>query len=196
MAARARLGQAHLQLVSGSFTTRFRPPLRRAPRVHPSAFIAPGATVVGDVTLGEESSVWFSAVVRGDINSIVIGARSNIQDGAVVHLDSIYGTQIGNYVTVGHRAIVHACAIEDEVLVGMGAIVLDGAKVGAQSLIGADPIVVLPQVAEDFAPQAAIKRMSIQENETPTRLLAPQFRRDREAIICESPDPAGAVLRQ
>ncbi|HEV7406327.1 MAG TPA: gamma carbonic anhydrase family protein [Chthoniobacteraceae bacterium] len=115
--------------------------LGQAPRVHPSVFIAPGATVVGDVTIGEESSVWFSAVVRGDINSIVIGARTNIQDGAVVHLDSIYGTQIGDYVTVGHRAIVHACKIEDEVLVGMGAIVLDGAIVGAQSLIGAGALV-------------------------------------------------------
>jgi carbonic anhydrase/acetyltransferase-like protein (isoleucine patch superfamily) len=115
--------------------------LGQAPRVPPSAGIAPGATVVGDVTLGEESSVWFSAVVRGDINSIVIGARTNIQDGAVVHLDSIYGTQIGDFVTVGHRAIVHACAIEDEVLVGMGAIVLDGAKVGAQSLIGAGALI-------------------------------------------------------
>lgn len=115
--------------------------LGQAPRVHPSVFIAPGATVVGDVTIGEESSVWFSSVVRGDINSIVIGARTNIQDGAVVHLDSIYGTQIGDYVTVGHKAIVHACKIEDEVLVGMGAIVLDGAQVGAQSLIGAGALI-------------------------------------------------------
>src|SRR4051812_32553588 len=115
--------------------------LPQKPRIPASVFIAPGAVVIGDATLGEESSVWFQAVVRADINAIVIGARTNIQDGAVVHLDSYYGTQIGNNVTVGHRAIVHACAIRDEVLVGMGAIILDGAEIGEQSLIGAGALV-------------------------------------------------------
>jgi carbonic anhydrase/acetyltransferase-like protein (isoleucine patch superfamily) len=111
------------------------------PTIATTAFVAPNATVVGAVTLGEESSVWFGATLRGDINSISIGARSNIQDGAVVHVADAFGTRIGDLVTVGHSAIVHACTIEDEVLVGMGAIVMDGARVGARSMIGAGALV-------------------------------------------------------
>ena len=115
--------------------------LERPPTVHPSVFVAPGAVVLGDVTLGEESSVWFASVLRGDINSIVIGPRSNIQDGSVVHVDRDFPTTIGEWVTVGHRAIVHGCAVADEVLVGMGATLLDGVEVGARSIIGANALV-------------------------------------------------------
>jgi carbonic anhydrase/acetyltransferase-like protein (isoleucine patch superfamily) len=111
------------------------------PVIPSSAFIAPGAVVVGAVTLGEESSVWFQATVRGDINSMAIGARTNIQDGAVIHVADAYGTQIGELVTVGHNAIVHACTVADEVLIGMGSIVMDGAEVGARSIIGAGAVV-------------------------------------------------------
>lgn len=111
------------------------------PRIHPTAFIAPGADVIGDVTLEEESSVWFQSVLRGDINRIVIGPRSNVQDGSVVHLADDYGAYVGELVTVGHKAILHACTIADEVLVGMGAIVLDGAEIGARSIIGAGALV-------------------------------------------------------
>ena len=93
------------------------------------------------MTLGEESSVWFQCVLRADIHRIVIGPRSNIQDGAVVHLSDDFGTELGELVTVGHKAILHACKIGDEVLVGMGAIVLDGAKIGARSIVGAGAIV-------------------------------------------------------
>jgi gamma-carbonic anhydrase len=117
--------------------------LRKGPTIHPSAWIVPGATVVGDVTLEEESSVWYGAVLRGDINRIVIGPRSNIQDNAVVHLDDAYPTILGELVTVGHSAIVHACKIDDEVLIGMGSIVLDGAEIGARSIIGANALVTL-----------------------------------------------------
>jgi|SRR5580700_10096922 carbonic anhydrase/acetyltransferase-like protein (isoleucine patch superfamily) len=117
--------------------------LRKGPTIHSSAWIVPGATVVGDVTLEEESSVWYGAVLRGDINRIVIGPRSNIQDNAVVHLDDAYPTILGELVTVGHSAIVHACEIEDEVLIGMGSIVLDGAEIGARSIIGANALVTL-----------------------------------------------------
>jgi carbonic anhydrase/acetyltransferase-like protein (isoleucine patch superfamily) len=117
--------------------------LKNGPRLHPSAFVVPGATVVGDVALAEESSVWYGAVLRGDINRIVVGARSNIQDCAVVHVDDPYPTQIGDLVTIGHSAIVHACTVEDEVLIGMGAIVLDGAEIGARSIIGANALVTL-----------------------------------------------------
>ncbi len=111
------------------------------PTIHASAFVASGAVVIGDVTLAEESSVWFQAVLRGDINRIVIGPRSNVQDGAVVHLADDYGTFIGELVTVGHKAVLHACTISDEVLVGMGAIILDGAEIGARSIIGAGALV-------------------------------------------------------
>jgi carbonic anhydrase/acetyltransferase-like protein (isoleucine patch superfamily) len=111
------------------------------PQIHPAAFVAPGADVIGDVTLAEESSVWFQTVLRGDINCIVIGPRSNVQDGAVVHLADDYGVYVGELVTVGHKAILHACTIADEVLIGMGAIVLDGAEIGARSIIGAGALV-------------------------------------------------------
>src|SRR6267143_1981524 len=110
--------------------------LRKGPRIHPTAWVVPGATVIGDVTLEEESSVWYGAVLRGDINRIVLGPRSNIQDNAVVHLDTGFPTILGEFVTVGHGAIVHACTVDNEVLVGMGAIVLDGAEIGARSIIG------------------------------------------------------------
>jgi carbonic anhydrase/acetyltransferase-like protein (isoleucine patch superfamily) len=111
------------------------------PIIASTAFVAPNATLVGAVTLGKESSVWFGATLRGDINSIEIGSRSNIQDGAVVHVADAFGTHIGELVTVGHGTIVHACTIEDEVLVGMGSIVMDGAHVGARSIIGAGALV-------------------------------------------------------
>ena len=111
------------------------------PSIHPTAFIAPGAVIVGDVTIGEEASVWYGAVLRGDINRIRIGPRSNIQDGSVVHLADDLGVEVGQYVTCGHAAILHACSVDDEVLVGMGATVLDGAEIGARSVIGANALV-------------------------------------------------------
>lgn len=115
--------------------------LATGPTLHPSAFIVPGATVIGDVTLGAESSVWYSAVLRGDLNRIIIGSQSNIQDGAVVHLADDFPAIVGERVTVGHRATVHACTVDDEVLIGMGAIILDGAEIGACSIIGANALV-------------------------------------------------------
>ncbi|MDP9003879.1 MAG: gamma carbonic anhydrase family protein [Verrucomicrobiota bacterium] len=115
--------------------------MKIGPRLHPSAFVAPGATVIGDVTLGEESSVWSGAVLRGDINRIIVGSRSNVQDGAVIHLADDFPALIGELVTIGHGAIVHACTLDDEVLVGMGAIILDGAEIGARSIIGANALV-------------------------------------------------------
>src|SRR4030095_5416923 len=96
------------------------PRLQKGPTIHSSAWVVPGATVLGDVILEEESSVWYSAVLRGDINRIVIGPRSNVQDNAVVHVDTGYPTSVGELVTIGHTAILHACKIDDEVLVGMG----------------------------------------------------------------------------
>ncbi len=115
--------------------------LAARPVIHNTAFVAPGATVLGDVTLGEESSVWFHTTLRADIQRIVIGPRSNVQDGSVIHLADDFGTFVGELVTVGHKAILHACTVGDEVLVGMGAIVLDGAEIGARSIIGAGALV-------------------------------------------------------
>src|SRR5947208_2046547 len=115
--------------------------LRRQPRLGEGVFIARGAILTGDVTLGDFSSVWHNAVLRGDINRIVVGHHTNIQDNAVLHLADEYPCVVGNYVTVGHGAIVHACTIGDEVLVGMGATILDGAVIGERSLIGANALV-------------------------------------------------------
>jgi len=115
--------------------------LRRPPKLGRGVYIASGAMVLGDVTLGAHSSVWYNAVLRGDINRIVVGHHSNIQDNAVLHLADDFPCILGNWVTVGHSAIVHACKIGDETLVGMGAVVLDGAVVGRQCLIGAKALV-------------------------------------------------------
>ncbi|MDB6134830.1 MAG: gamma carbonic anhydrase family protein [Verrucomicrobiales bacterium] len=117
------------------------PFLLRRPRIHPSAFIAPNATLLGDVTVGEQASVWYSAVLRGDINRIVIGDRSNVQDGSVLHLSAEHGCIIGNDVTVGHMAMLHACTIGNEVLIGMGAIILDGVEIGDRCIIGAGALI-------------------------------------------------------
>jgi len=111
------------------------------PDIHPNAFLAPGAVVVGDVVIGDSSSVWYQCVLRADIQRITIGSGSNIQDGTVIHLSSDLGTSVGDRVTVGHRALLHACEISDEVLVGMGAIVMDGASVGTQSIIAAGALI-------------------------------------------------------
>jgi carbonic anhydrase/acetyltransferase-like protein (isoleucine patch superfamily) len=124
-----------------NFDERFSRFFERAPTLHPTAYIAPGAIVIGDVTLEEESSVWCNSVLRGDINAIRIGPRSNIQDGTVVHLADDLPTIVGEYVTCGHKAILHACTIGDEVLIGMGAIILDGVEIGARSIIGAGALV-------------------------------------------------------
>lgn len=111
------------------------------PEIPGSAFVAASADVIGRVRLGEESSIWYNATLRGDINEIVVGPRSNVQDQAVLHLADDYGCYLGELVTIGHGAIVHACEIKDEVLVGMGAVVLDGAVVGERSIIGAKALV-------------------------------------------------------
>jgi carbonic anhydrase/acetyltransferase-like protein (isoleucine patch superfamily) len=115
--------------------------LRKKPVLGQNVYISRGAVVVGDVTLGQGASVWYNAVLRGDINRIEVGDYSNIQDNSVLHLADDFPCLIGKYVTVGHSAIVHACRIGDECLIGMGAVVLDGAEVGAQCLIGARALV-------------------------------------------------------
>jgi carbonic anhydrase/acetyltransferase-like protein (isoleucine patch superfamily) len=113
------------------------------PRVHASAFIDESAQVIGDVEVGEESSVWMCAVLRGDVQSIAVGRRTNIQDGAVVHvMNGAHATRIGDNVTIGHGALVHGCTIEDQCLIGIGAILLNGVHVGHGSIVAAGTLLV------------------------------------------------------
>ncbi|MFN7984179.1 MAG: gamma carbonic anhydrase family protein [Vicinamibacterales bacterium] len=115
-----------------------RPYRGQLPRVHPTAFIDDSAQVIGDVEIGEESSVWMCVVMRGDVNRIRIGRRSNVQDSTVVHvMKDTHPTIIGDDVTIGHGAIVHGCTIEDRCLIGMGAILLNGVTVGTGSIVAA-----------------------------------------------------------
>lgn len=118
------------------------PFLGRAPRLGADVFVAPTAAVVGDVTLGDGASVWYGASMRGDVHWISVGPGSNVQDCATVHVSrGTHPCRIGAGVTVGHNAVVHGCTLEDDVLVGMGAVVLDGAVVGAGSIVGAGALV-------------------------------------------------------
>ncbi len=116
----------------------------KSPRIHSSAFIAPGCRIIGDVEIGPDSSVWYNCVIRGDANRIVIGARTNIQDGSVVHCDSPkpkhpqgYPTIIGDDVLIGHMAMVHGCTLHDRAFVGLGAIVMDGAIIESDGMLAA-----------------------------------------------------------
>lgn len=119
-----------------------RPFQGQRPRIHPTAFIEESAQIIGDVEIGEESSVWFNAVVRGDVFYIRIGNRTNIQDGTVIHVSNgTHATILEDEVTVGHNATLHGCHIERGCLIGMGSIVMDGARVGAQSLVAAGALV-------------------------------------------------------
>jgi carbonic anhydrase/acetyltransferase-like protein (isoleucine patch superfamily) len=115
-----------------------RPHQRRTPRVHPTAFVDASAQLIGDVEIGEASSVWMNTVLRGDVHRIRMGARSNVQAGTIVHvMTGTYPTTIGDDVTIGHGAIVHGCTLHDRILVGMGAIQLNGVDVGEESIVAA-----------------------------------------------------------
>jgi carbonic anhydrase/acetyltransferase-like protein (isoleucine patch superfamily) len=104
-------------------------------------YLAPGSVVVGAVEIGAESSIWYGSVLRGDIQRISVGAQSNVQDGSVLHVADAFPCLVGERVSIGHRAVVHACTLGDEVLVGMGAIIMDGAEIGPQCIIGAGTVV-------------------------------------------------------
>ncbi len=119
------------------------------PALGSNCYIAPNATLAGDVIMGNDCSVWFNAVVRGDVNSIRIGNKVNIQDGAIIHCTYLKAsTTIGNNVSIGHNAIVHGCVIDDNVLIGMGAIVMDHAKIGSNSIIAAGAVVLENTIVE------------------------------------------------
>ena len=108
-----------------------------APRIHPTAFVAPGACLIGDVEVGPGASVWYNCVLRADLNRIVVGARSNVQDGTVIHVEPHLPTLIGEDALVGHMAILHGCTVADRAFVGMGSITLDGARIEAGAMLAA-----------------------------------------------------------
>jgi len=112
------------------------------PTIADSAWVAPGATVVGDVVIGAESSVWYGSVLRGDRDRITLGVRTNIQDGCVLHCDPGVPLTLGDGISVGHRAVLHGCTVGDDTLVGMGAVVLNGAHIGARCLVAAGSLVL------------------------------------------------------
>lgn len=139
-----------------------------APEIDPSAFIAGSADIIGRVTIHENASIWYNSTLRGDINEIVIGPRSNVQDNAVIHLSDDFGCYVGELVTVGHSAILHACTVKDEALIGMGAIILDGAIIGERSIIGAGALVtggtVIPPGSLVLgSPAKVVKTLSLEE---------------------------------
>lgn len=133
------------------------------PVIHPTAFIADNATVIGDVEIGEDSSIWFGSVVRGDVNFIRIGERTNIQDNSVIHVSSeTHPTILGNEITAGHRVLLHGCTVDDRCLIGMGAILMDGVHVGEECLVGAGslltPGTIVPPRSLVIGSPARVKR--------------------------------------
>jgi carbonic anhydrase/acetyltransferase-like protein (isoleucine patch superfamily) len=139
-AASERVETPQLAIIA---TEMLRPHRGRTPEVHSTAFVDQSAQVIGDVAIGEESSVWMCVVIRGDVHRVRIGRRTNVQDGTVIHvMRETHATTIGDEVTIGHAAVIHGCTIDDRCLVGMGAILLNGAHVGRESIIAAGTLVV------------------------------------------------------
>jgi carbonic anhydrase/acetyltransferase-like protein (isoleucine patch superfamily) len=153
--------------------------LRKKPLLGKGVYVARGAAVIGDVTLGDYSSVWCNAVLRGDINRIVVGHHSNIQDNAVLHVAEKLPCVLGNHVTVGHGAIVHACTVRDQVLVGMGSTILDGAVIGEQSIIGAGAVVSpgtkIPAGSLVLGVPATVARALTAEERAELKVLAEKY---------------------
>jgi carbonic anhydrase/acetyltransferase-like protein (isoleucine patch superfamily) len=153
--------------------------LRQHPVVDESAYVAPGVVLIGAVEIGPKASVWPMCVLRGDIERIVIGEGSCIQDGTIVHLADDLGVHIGKYVTVGHAAMIHACTIEDECLIGMKATVLDGAVIGARSIVGAGAVVtknmVVPPGSLVLGMPAKVVRSLSEEEQAQVRTWADKY---------------------
>ena len=160
----------------------------KTPDIHPSAFVAPGAVVRGEVHLAENSSVFYNAVLRGDRAPISIGEGTNIQDNCVVHVEYDLPVTVGKNVTVGHGAILHGCTIGDETLIGMGAIVLNGAQIGKSCLIGAGALVtqnaVIPDGCMAVGSPARVKRPLTPEEMDGLRQSAADYR--QEAQECKA----------
>jgi carbonic anhydrase/acetyltransferase-like protein (isoleucine patch superfamily) len=150
----------------------------KRPQVDPSAFIAPGAAVVGDVEIGPRASVWFNAVLRGDSSRISLGADTNVQDGAVLHTDQGSPCLVGEGCTIGHNAIVHGCSIERGCLVGMGAIVLSGVRIGEESIVAAGALVAEGRAypARSLLVGAPARRLRELTDDDVERLIRPGVR--------------------
>jgi carbonic anhydrase/acetyltransferase-like protein (isoleucine patch superfamily) len=162
------------------------------PTIAPSAFVAPSADLIGRVSIGDEASVWYNATLRGDINEIAVGPRSNVQDNAVLHVETDRGCFLGELVTVGHGAIVHACAVGDEVLVGMGSVILDGAVIGERSIIGANSLVtgnteVPPGSLVLGTPARVVRSLDRKERES-IRVWAEKYVENRRKFLAREAD--------
>ena len=153
--------------------------LGEEPMYGPDVFVAPTAVVVGDVQLDEGASLWYGGVLRGDINSIKIGKFSNLQDGVIGHLADDHPLVVGQYVTVGHGAVIHACEVEDECLIGMNSTILDGAKIGRQSIVAANSLVPagmeVPEGSLVAGVPAKVKRELTQEERDKLKAWAEKY---------------------
>ncbi len=170
------------------------PFIGRTPQLDASVWIAPSADVIGDVAFGPECSVWFQAVVRGDVNFIRIGARSNVQDGAVLHVTNRTAPlRIGDEVTIGHGAIVHGCTVQDRVLVGMGAVVMDHAVIGEDSILGAralvtQDVVIPPRSLVLGSPAKVVRTLTDDEVATVRKFSANYVRYSRVMLGVDVPE--------
>jgi carbonic anhydrase/acetyltransferase-like protein (isoleucine patch superfamily) len=164
---------------------RFATFLAKDPTIDPTAYIAPGATLIGDVRIGPRASVWPGCVLRGDINFIEIGEATNVQDGTIIHLADNYPVRIGKFVTIGHAAVIHACTIEDECLIGMRATILDGAVIGRNSIIGAQALVtqgmIVPPGSLVLGVPGKIEKTLDAEEQAGIRKLAEKYIKVAEA---------------
>jgi len=138
------------------------------PKIHTTAYVAPGADVIGRVTIGKDASIWFGCVLRGDVNRIVIGEGTNIQDGSILHVDDNHLCLISHHVHVGHHVNLHGCTVETGALIGIGAIVLSGAHVGSGAIIGAGSVVlegmtIPPGVLAVGAPARVVRKITVKD---------------------------------
>lgn len=146
----------------------------KTPNIHPSVFIADGVHIIGDVEIGKDSSVWYNTVIRGDVNYIRIGKRTNVQDNTVIHVtNKKFPTNIGSNVTIGHNAVIHACTINDYCLIGMGAIILDDAKVGQYSLVAAGAVVTMGSIIPEGTLAAGV----------PAKVVRPLTDEERQSLV-------------
>lgn len=160
------------------------------PRLHPSVWLAPTASVIGDVEIGEGSSIWFGAVVRGDVFHIRIGRYSNVQDNAVLHVtNGKYATIVGDGVTIGHSVTLHGCRVDDRALVGIGAVVMDQAVIGEESMVGAGSLVtpgtVIPPRMLAVGSPCRVKRPLTDDELAYLRFSGPHYRKLAEAYVAE-----------
>jgi carbonic anhydrase/acetyltransferase-like protein (isoleucine patch superfamily) len=165
-----------------------------SPTLASDVFVAASADVIGRVTLKEQASIWYNATLRGDINEIVVGSHSNVQDNAVLHLSDDLPCIIGDYVTVGHSAIVHAATVEDGVLVGMGSIILDGSVIGENSIVGAGALVtgstIVPPNSLVLGSPAKVVRALKPEEVSAGRDLAEKYVRQSRKFLARNRDSA------